>query len=55
VKGLEHKPYWEWLRVLGLFSLGTRGLTEDLIILYNSLNRSCSEVGVGPFSEVTIG
>lgn len=50
--GLEHKSYEEWMRELGLFIW--RRLRGEEITLYNCLKRSCGEIGVGLFSQVTV-
>uniref|UniRef100_A0A803SZG5 Reverse transcriptase domain-containing protein n=1 Tax=Anolis carolinensis TaxID=28377 RepID=A0A803SZG5_ANOCA len=50
IKGLENKPYEEWLKELGMFSLQKRRLRGDMVAIYKYVRGSHREEGASLFA-----
>jgi len=55
IRGLEYLPYEDRLRELGLFSLETRRLRADLIMIFQYLKGVYEHEGNQLFTQVVIG
>ena len=55
IRGLEHLPFEDRLRELGLFSLQKRRLQGDLIVAFQDLKGTCGKAGEGLFRRASSG
>ena len=55
IRGLEHLPYKDRLRELGLFSLEKRSLWGDLIAAFQYLNGAYKQEGNQLFEREDLG
>ena len=55
IKGLEHLPYEDRLRDLGLFRLEKRRLQEDLMAAFQYLMGAYKKAGEGLFTRACSG
>ena len=55
IQGMEHLPYKDRLRELGLFSPEKRRLQRDLRVAFQYLKGSCKKEGDRLFGRVCVG